>query len=411
MDDAVEPLPVDAALAVLREIFRPASPTVDRRLFRGREVELNRLVSAIQEVGRHAVVYGERGVGKTSLALMGQEVFLAVRPTSIGIKLTCNAEDDYESIWRRFPEHLLQELEVVSSDLRDLLDEPVHRIEDLLTLEEPTADSVARALYLLGSRVPALIVIDEFDRIANPYSTVAFADLIKGMSDNPSGSTLVLVGVGDNVDDLVMGHASVDRALGQVQMPRMSEQELREVVVGGVGEFTSRTGIHIEVDDQVVNSIVNLSQGFPYYTHLLAGSIMALAVRGAKERVERIDVFTALVEASDSAVQSIRSAYAEAVTSSQGAGFEDTLLACALARTDVAGFFRGSDVIAPRAQVSGQHRVQAHFNHHLKKFAAQNPKLLDVRGESRFRYRFSDPLMKPFVLMQAFRQGKWNVPD
>lgn len=184
-------------------------------------------------------------------------------------------------------------------------------------------------------------------------------------------TTLVLVGVADNVDELVMGHASVDRALGQVQMPRMSSAELREVVIGGLEEFTARTGYRVDLDDSVVSAIVNLSQGFPYYTHLLAGTIIEQAIRAGAERVERQDVYVALVRASDSAVQSIRSAYAEAVTSNQNAGFEATLLACAMAKNDVAGYFKASDVIEPRAEVAGVRRAQSHFNHHLKVASAR----------------------------------------
>ncbi len=357
------------------------------------------------------MVYGERGVGKTSLALMGRDAFRASNSSSVALRLTCTAEDDFESIWKRFPAHLLQELEVVDSETQQALAGPADRIEDLLTLDEPTPDSVARALYLLGNKLTTLVIVDEFDRIGNPYATVAFADLIKNLSDNPAPVTLVLVGVADSVDELVMGHASVDRALGQVQMPRMSSDELREVVVGGLAEFIDRTGWVVTMDDNVITAIVHLSQGFPYYTHLLTGAIIEQALRSGTGHVETSAVYVALLKATDSAVQSIRSAYAEAVTSNQNAGFEDTLLACAMARLDVTGYFKASDVINPRADVTGVRRAQAYFNHHLKKFCEQHPRVLEVKGESRYRYRFADPLMKPFVLMQAVQQGKLDLPS
>ena|ERR1700728_4068959 len=58
-----------AQLAALKTIFRPSSPIDDRELFRGRTDELSRVIGAVQELGQHAVIYGERGIGKTSLRI------------------------------------------------------------------------------------------------------------------------------------------------------------------------------------------------------------------------------------------------------------------------------------------------------------------------------------------------------
>lgn len=50
------------------EVFTPRTPISDRELFAGRWTEINQLVDAVNETGLHVVLYGERGVGKTSLA-------------------------------------------------------------------------------------------------------------------------------------------------------------------------------------------------------------------------------------------------------------------------------------------------------------------------------------------------------
>jgi hypothetical protein len=397
-------------VATLKDIFRPASPTVDPDLFKGRATELSQVIGAIQEVGMHAVIYGERGVGKTSLGFMAREAFREVYPLSLALRVTCNMDDDFESIWAKIPASLRRQLDDASEQSRTELQPLVDRVDDILELNTITPDTVARALYLLGSHVPTLVIIDEFDRIGDWESTKLFPDLIKAMSDDPSTATVLLIGVADDVDGLVQGHASIDRALRQVYMPRMTRTELAQIVNDGVDRFKDRAQIDLEIEPAVTASIVLLSQGFPYYTHLLAGAIVEKALREETGVVTQAMVFGALFASLETAAQSIRLTYAEAVNSQQNATFAETLLACALAKIDVLGFFAASDVIPPLSQISGNSKSQSDFNHHLKRFAGPPSRILESKGTTRVRYRFADPLMKPFVLMTGIRDGMVAMP-
>lgn len=395
----------EAIVSELKQIFRPATPTVDRHLFRGRTSELRQCVGAIQEVGMHAVIYGERGVGKSSLGNMARDAFVNMHPLNISVRIACNMDDDFGSIWRKLPNALRRELDDAPEGLRDDLQPIVDRVDDILELEEVTPDTVARAIHLLGRHAPTLIIIDEFDRIGDWESTKLFPDLIKAASDDPSAATVVLIGVADDVNGLVQGHASIDRAMRQIAMPRMTHAELAEVVTGGLATLTERTGYEIEMHEDVVDSITRLSQGFPYYTHLLAGTIIERAVRSGSEKIEPIDVFSALIQATDAAAQSIKASYAAATDSQQNATYRQTLLACALSRNDVMGYFRAADVAPPLAQIANAPKRQADFNHHLKRFSGAPIYILDVAGKGTKKYRFADPLMKPFVLMTGLRDG------
>ena len=49
-------------------VFSPAAPIRARDVFAGRTDQVRRTVDAINQSGQHALIYGERGVGKTSLA-------------------------------------------------------------------------------------------------------------------------------------------------------------------------------------------------------------------------------------------------------------------------------------------------------------------------------------------------------
>ena len=55
--------------AAAQTLFRPRTPVDESRLFAGRFEQVKTLVDVIYEPGGHAIIYGERGVGKTSLRI------------------------------------------------------------------------------------------------------------------------------------------------------------------------------------------------------------------------------------------------------------------------------------------------------------------------------------------------------
>lgn len=402
-----------AQLAALKQIFRPSSPTDDPELFRGRTAQLGRAISAVQELGQHVVVYGERGVGKTSLAYMVRDLFLdQARESSVAVRVPCGADDDFASVWRKFLPRLHKELDLLPAQAQDALEETRRRVEDILELEPSSPEAAARALHLLSSRIRVLVVLDEFDRIGGWDNTKPFADMLKTLSDDLVGCTVVVVGVADDVDGLIQGHQSIERAVRQVAMPRMSRPELESIVIQGFEAFRERSGSSLQITEEAVAAIANLSQGFPYYTHLLAGSIGERALESRATQIAKQDVFEALLAATEDANQAIKVSYTDAVTSARSdAKFAETLLGCALAPMDQLGYFAPADVAAPLSGIVGQRRSTPDYLNHLKRFASTPLWILETRGEGRkTRYRFANPLMKPFVLMTGIRTGLLEMP-
>ena len=74
-----------------------------------------------------------------------------------------------------------------------------------------------------------LIVIDEFDQIANPSG---FASLLKALSTNVPAVRFCIVGVSHDIDTLLREHQSADRLFAGsiIRLPSMSEAELTEIV-------------------------------------------------------------------------------------------------------------------------------------------------------------------------------------
>ncbi len=419
MEDPRNPEPgtksLSAQLAVLHSIFRPSAPTEDRKMFKGRTLELSGVINAVQQVGQHVIVYGERGVGKTSLAYMARDAFReASSDVSLAIRVACNTADNFDTLWNKITDSLRSEVDQATDDeVAARLGAIVDKYEDIIQLSPTvTPDCVARALKVVAARVPLVVILDEFDRFGSWTDTVKFAELIKLLSDDLVKCTVFIVGIADDVTGLIEGHASIDRALRQVHMPLMTRRELAEVVTDGFEQFAERCGIRIAVPRDAVLSIARMSMGFPYYTHLLAGSLGEFALKEQRYELNRLDVTAALLRATNEAAHSIRVAYTDAVTSAKPAQFDLTLLACAMVRGDELGFFAPKDIREPLSYLAEKPRKTSDFHGHLKRFAEAPIWILDTRGDGRTtRYRFRDPLMKPFVLMQGIYKGQLGLPD
>jgi len=55
-------------------VFSPRSPVYRRAFFAGRSAQMNALADAVSQIGLHAVIFGERGVGKSSLGNITQDL-------------------------------------------------------------------------------------------------------------------------------------------------------------------------------------------------------------------------------------------------------------------------------------------------------------------------------------------------
>jgi hypothetical protein len=84
------------------------------------------------------------------------------------------------------------------------------------------------------------------------------------------------------------------------------------------------------------------------------------------------------------------------------------LLACALAETTELGYFSAQKVVQPLQEITGRDLEIPTFAQHLNDFC--DPKrgpILQKSGVKRlFRYRFINPLVQPYVIMQGIKSGR-----
>ena len=88
------------ARVVLPAVFTPHAPVASRELFAGRLSQIELLIGAVSQVGQHAILFGERGVGKTSLARLIESFWHAIARDDelVVCRVNCDTTDDFDSI-------------------------------------------------------------------------------------------------------------------------------------------------------------------------------------------------------------------------------------------------------------------------------------------------------------------------
>lgn len=367
-----------ARVTSLSFAFTPAAPVDDTQLFSGRSEQVMTCTSALFQRGVHIGVYGERGVGKTSLAnVLPKLINAAGASTATGlsaVRVDCNGADGFSSLWRR----ILREIDHTAPELPD---------------REMNPEGIR--FYLQRSTATRLVVLDELDRLEDAETLSLLADTMKTLADHHVSVTLMLVGVAQSLDHLVGEHESIVRSLVQVPMPRMSKPEMEDILGRGLPQ------VPLAIETAARDSIVTMAEGLPHFVHLLALHAGTLAIEDDRDTVTVADVERAIGVAAKT--HTMGSAYTRAVRSNQRANlYQQVLLACAFAhKTD--GWFRASDVKGPLTKILGRDTTIQGYARHIEEFST------DDRGNTltkngtprRFRYRFKDPLLQPFVKMVA----------
>jgi Cdc6-like AAA superfamily ATPase len=372
-------------LANINTYFTPGAPINSRDLFAGRERQVDQVISTIFQRGTHAVLFGERGVGKTSLAnTIFDFLVFATKNNYLRARLNCAEGMTFSEIWKSvFKQLVFTEPGGESSTL------------DLALPENPNSENIRETFHLLDD--PTIIIIDELDRIADTETRVMLADTIKTLSDNAIRTTLILVGVADSVDGLIGEHQSIERAIKQVPMPRMSKAELLQIIDTGLEKTHG-----LSVESQVRERIADYSQGLPFYTHLLAREACVAAVNSGRTKIIMDDLEAAIKEAVYAQSETNLTLYNKAVTAPRGIYFKPVLLACALAQKDEKGYFYATNVTEPLRAITNKNYGIPVFAQHLKDFSESRGPILERDGR---RYRFSKPLMGPYVILRGLADG------
>src|SRR5882762_493957 len=315
------------SITQIENAFQPAKEVDNATRFAGRKDAVGEAYYGLVAHGAHIAIVGNRGIGKTSLARQiiniasGDNTLLtklgvphdrtfdflpiyfacgnSIKNTTdllerILTSTSCLAEWIYDvpkasKIMRGYSPRVGANLVVAEVSLgggkkTKTMTEPAissHSIDAVFT------NAVAAIVEQKVSADGILIVIDEFDQIADPSG---FASFLKSLATNVTQVKFCIVGVAQDIQYLMKEHQSSDRLFAGsiIALPSMSAGELKEIIAIAQQTIDQYIAFSPEASDRVAM----LAQGHPYLVHLIG----KYALRSAYQSDQRTISPTAINE-------------------------------------------------------------------------------------------------------------------
>lgn len=401
------------------QAFTPFAPIELPDFFAGRLDVVRRVLGELTAPGRQVAIFGERGVGKTSLAYL-LSFFSHFEPVHSYI-VHCGRDSTFESIFYELLQWhgsslSLDSVERGATTGGGIEAGPVRAggsRRQQQTFRTPTHAHRISARRVLDafSQTDALLIIDEFDRVQDDETHRRVAELVKAFSDSRSRSKLVIVGVADSVRDLIGEHTSLNRSLAQIKLDRMDRGELTDVIRRG----EERTGVTFQ--DSVVRRIVSLADGFPHFVHLISLYASLSAIEPLLEDpeaeprvVDEREYDTGVAEAIQNSEYTLAEAYDNAVitTRRQSDIYELTLQAIAMGEDPVA---QVQEIALHASTLASRSVKPAQLSTALGRRTHDNKGRVLTKVRDGY-YKFTNPLLRAYVRMlldQRYR-GQLRLP-
>jgi Cdc6-like AAA superfamily ATPase len=317
----------------LLNAFRPGEALDDPYLFAGRRDQVIELAQNLHVPGVCPIIYGARGLGKSSLALQAQLIAMGdvtllesygehqwafgQDDAYLAFYVPCSASmRDTSSILQRIinsfssigvddpqePNQLVDRTTTRRITLKIFQTETLkkYQLPDKtptyhdLAIDEKLLNAAWRLSEAHGQRI--LVIIDELDLVRD---TSGLASFIKNASS--SGLKFILVGIAQNVSTLLDDHQSLERIVVPIRVPRMTEAESSQIIHRAMRSLAEQ-GIHLgrfRFDEDATQTLAKLARGFPWFVHVLGQSALLAAYRASDSVVRIHDVASAVVSLSD----------------------------------------------------------------------------------------------------------------
>ncbi|ANI76522.1 hypothetical protein EP837_00065 [Sphingobium sp. EP60837] len=284
-DEGPRPLSMGAIAAPLKPIslrrdsiynaFSTAMPVTDRHGLAGRNSELEKLVEAIVVQRKHAVIFGTRGSGKTSLARVFGD--LADEAGCVALYGSASGDADFDSLFRPF----LSELPMSAAGqekARKLMNEPL----DVTRLA---------ALLVEDVRQRSILILDEYDRVRSDEAKSDVATLLKLLTDIHSPVQVVLVGIAGDVDGLIAAHPSLRRHIAPQRVAPIPKPELERLLM------SCADNAQLRLDPDALDALAGAAMGSPYHARLFGMQAALVTEAGGRDRMTLADVEQGLASA------------------------------------------------------------------------------------------------------------------
>jgi hypothetical protein len=379
----------------IRNIFTPHQPIAESDLLFGRQTEVQSIFETLNTPGQHVLMFGERGVGKSSIANVVSTVVQVIMGRNVHRK-RCDSSDTFESILKGPLAEVGADLTLVNVTEQDdraggldvkLISGSIAKsiVATYAASHSLSPSTVAEAIEGLDG----VLIVDEADAIGNAEDRRKLAELIKLLSDAGSAFKIMVVGIADTGAELTAAHPSVQRCLRETKLDRMSPRELAEIVTNGGGKAGLR------FSSTVVQSIVRLSAGYPHFTHLIALKCAEQAVAEERVTIKSLELKSALSLAVKDAEGTLKRGFDEATRSGSTVMYRNIVLGAASVDAEE---FNASTLREAVDRITGGSISQGSLNNFLIRLVSDDGLSILTRT-AKGVYRFTDPRMASYARM------------
>lgn len=370
----------------------------------------DRVVESMRQRGAQMRVFGDTGVGKTSLIS-----FAAAEAGRNVLTVECRTSHDYGDL-----------IEQAIRNIRGIkLASYVTRREKSVEVEgqggwkflasikgkiagksgkDRTFEIVDKApldllIDLMTEQGYSLLVLDNFQNVTDGQTRVEVAQTMEVLADRSAHTgdlKLVIIGIAEDAHSLLTPSDSVRRRTIDVGVPRMPDDEIGSIL---------RTGfdlLKLQLDSALEDHLVYYCDGFPFFTHMIGLNISRAARRQQARRISPQHVAAGLLRT----VNEVDDTYAARVRMAVERGGKVQpkrrvleLLAQSPSRTwtckDVKELWRGRYTSAPESlqfiDVAMGSLIRAENGRVLARDEATTP----------YRYRFRDPHFRAYLRLTS----------
>jgi hypothetical protein len=405
-----------ARLPKPEDVFTPARPVSDD-MFATRQYEhlQDRVEAALDEQGRQVVLFGLTGVGKTSLAN-----YLCRNREIERIRIECGSP--FEDMMREALGKVVgrEEIEWIEKESAEIgIGATLAGLFNLggkASLGAETkyarypvslATTAAEAFRLKGVRI---LFLDNFENLAakEHYAETAteIVQMMKSFSDRAAeygvdAPKVILAGIPKASEDLIKLDGATARRTAQIEVPRMPPSEIDQILVRGENK------LGIEFAGLARDRIIQFSDGFPYYTHLIALHCARQALKDGRREVWLEDFDAALDAILADCDLELRSTYDSAVETSGEVQLRKSVMEAIAALNDLEVPFR--DIRRSFLGLHPEYETVKRLNFLSTVIAPLKGEygILSDSGKPKSphnRYRFTNPLMRAYVRLRMHRE-------
>lgn len=258
----------------LKLSLSPSTPIRSVGFLRGRERNLEQIRRAFVQPGRQIFIYGDRGVGKTSLAITAA----LEHDRSLFEPIILNCRGSFYVVMRDLLNKIAEKNVFLTkatnnseiSIMQGLGGKRGESKEEGRAPEMKSLNEIIEGLKQLCKldRADHVVVFDEFELVEDTESRKLFGDLIKQLSDQQVPIRAIFCGIGESVTSLLDNHPSAPRYLAAVELARLNYTARLEIMDGVEATFA------IKIEHNTRMRIASISDGFPHYIHLICEKLL-----------------------------------------------------------------------------------------------------------------------------------------